>query len=180
MSAAPTAFSVPLTLRDAVEGDLPGILEIYNDAVAKTTAIWNETCVDLENRRQWWLARQTAGYPILVLADAADQVAGYASYGDWRPFDGYRHTVEHSVYIHPQARGCGAGKRLMQALIERATKQGKHVMVAGVDGANTASIILHQKLGFTQVGEMPQVGCKFGRWLDLVFLQKVLDQRSKP
>jgi phosphinothricin acetyltransferase len=180
MTAASTAFRDPLTLRDATEDDLPGILEIYNDAVANTTAIWNETRVDLENRRQWWQGRQAAGYPILVLVDAQGAVVGYASYGDWRPFDGYRHTVEHSVYIHPQGRGRGAGRRLMEALLERAMTQGKHVMVAGVDGDNQASIILHQKLGFTQVGQMPQVGCKFGRWLNLVFLQKTLDQRDCP
>jgi phosphinothricin acetyltransferase len=109
MTAASTAFRDPLTLRDATEDDLPGILEIYNDAVANTTAIWNETRVDLENRRQWWQGRQAAGYPILVLVDAQGAVVGYASYGDWRPFDGYRHTVEHSVYIHPRAEGGALG-----------------------------------------------------------------------
>jgi phosphinothricin acetyltransferase len=176
MTIAPT----PLTLRDAQAADMAGILEIYNDAVANTTAIWNDTLVDLENRLSWWKSRSSAGYPVLVLVDEHQRVLGYASYGDWRPFDGYRHTVEHSVYVHADARGQGAGRRLMQALIERAQAQGKHVMIAGVDASNTPSIALHQKLGFALVGTMPQVGCKYGRWLDLAFLQLVLDQRSVP
>ncbi|WP_460420453.1 GNAT family N-acetyltransferase [Pseudomonas sp. ZL2] len=167
-------------LRDAVPADLPGIRDIYNDAVLNTTAIWNEQAVDLSNRQAWFEARQAQGYPILVAVDAADQVLGYASFGDWRPFEGFRHTVEHSVYIRNDQRGNGLGPKLMQALIERARACNKHVMVAAIESGNAASIRLHQRLGFTLNGQMPQVGVKFGRWLDLTFMQLILNPDALP
>ncbi|UVL62200.1 N-acetyltransferase family protein [Pseudomonas sp. B21-012] len=167
-------------LRDAVPADLPGIREIYNDAVLNTTAIWNEQAVDLANRQAWFDARQAQGYPILVAVDAGEQVLGYASFGDWRPFEGFRHTVEHSVYIRSDQRGNGLGPRLMQALIERARACNKHVMVAAIESGNSASIRLHQRLGFTLNGQMPQVGVKFGRWLDLTFMQLILNPDAPP
>ncbi|MGE8391063.1 N-acetyltransferase [Pseudomonas sp. BIGb0427] len=167
-------------LRDAVPADLPGIREIYNDAVLNTTAIWNEQAVDLANRQAWFDARQAQGYPILVAVDAGEQVLGYASFGDWRPFEGFRHTVEHSVYIRSDQRGNGLGPRLMQALIERARACNKHVMVAAIESGNSASIRLHQRLGFTLNGQMPQVGVKFGRWLDLTFMQLILNPNAPP
>jgi L-amino acid N-acyltransferase len=165
-------------VRAASESDLPVILEIYNDAVLNTTAIWNETLVDLDNRRAWLQDRQSKGFPVLVSVTDKGQVTGYASFGDWRAFDGYRHTVEHSVYVHKTARGGGIGKGLMLALIENARELGKHVMVAGIESGNEASIGLHEKLGFRAVGHMPEVGTKFGKWLDLTFMQIVLDKAA--
>ncbi|WP_442110127.1 GNAT family N-acetyltransferase [Pseudomonas sp. NUPR-001] len=168
-------------IRDAVTADLPGIRDIYNDAVLNTTAIWNEQPVDLANRQAWFDARQAQRYPILVIVDAAaDQVLGYASFGDWRPFEGFRHTVEHSVYIRADQRGNGLAPKLMQALIERARACDKHVMVAAIESGNSASIRLHERLGFTLNGQMPQVGVKFGRWLDLTFMQLILNPGAQP
>ena len=165
-----------LTIRDAGEADLPAIMEIYNDAVANTTAIWNDTVVDLDNRRAWLAARRERGFPVLV-ALRGRQVTGYASYGDWRAFDGYRHTVEHSVYVRGDARGTGTGKRLMAALIERASFNGVHVMIAGIEAENLASIRLHEKLGFRVVGRFSEVGIKFGRWLDLTCMELKVPKR---
>ncbi|MFT4163583.1 GNAT family N-acetyltransferase [Shinella sp.] len=159
-----------ITIRDAAEADLPGIMDIYNDAVANTTAIWNEAVVDLENRMAWFTARRERGFPVLV-AVRGRQVLGYASYGDWRAFDGYRHTVEHSVYVQKDARGTGTGKRLLKALIDRASFNGIHVMIAGIEAENAASIRLHEKLGFRVVGRFSEVGIKFGRWLDLTCME---------
>ncbi|AZL75878.1 GNAT family N-acetyltransferase [Pseudomonas sichuanensis] len=166
-------------LRDALAEDLPGILDIYNDAVRNTTAIWNETPVDLANRQAWFEARAQQGYPILVAVDETG-VLGYASFGDWRPFEGFRHTVEHSVYIRGDQRGKGLGPILMAALIERARTCDKHVMVAAIESGNAASIRLHQRLGFAITGQMAQVGVKFGRWLDLTFMQLNLDENALP
>jgi len=166
--------------RDATPRDIPGITLIYNDAVAHSTAIWNETLVDTANRLAWLADRQRAGYPVLVVVDEQDDVLGYASFGDWRAWDGYRHTVEHSVYIRADQRGKGLGEGMMLALIERARALGKHVMVAGIEAGNLGSIRLHEKLGFDQVGHLRQVGAKFGSWLDLVFLQLTLDSRATP
>lgn len=168
-----------MKIRDATPDDLPGILAIYNDAVAHTTATWNETTVDLPNRAAWLADRRRAGHPVLV-ASRDSEVLGYASFGDWRAFDGYRHTVEHSVYIRTDQRGAGLGRALMEALIARARSLGKHVMVAGIEAGNSGSIRLHERLGFIRVGLMPQVGTKFGRWLDLAFLQLTLDAREVP
>lgn len=157
-------------IRDATEADLPAILAIYNHAVAETTAIWNEILIDLENRRAWLEARRARGFPVLV-AIHDGKVAGYASYGDWRAFDGYRHTVEHSVYVEKSQHGRGIGKALMAALIERARAAGVHVMIAAIEAGNQGSIALHEKLGFTLVGIHREVGRKFGRWLDLAMME---------
>ncbi|MGW8482594.1 N-acetyltransferase family protein [Microbacterium sp. NPDC055903] len=167
-------------IRDAGARDLETITEIYNEAVARTTAIWNDTLVDVANRAAWLADRERLGYPVLVAVDEDDTVLGYASFGDWRAFDGYRHTVEHSVYVHVDRQGRGVGKALMTELIGRARALGKHVMVAAVESGNTGSIALHERLGFQVSGVLPQVGAKFGRWQDLTFLQLILDDRTAP
>lgn len=159
-----------VTLHDATEADLPAIRDIYNHAVEHTTAIWNETLVDLENRRDWFKARKARNFPVIV-AMRDGKVAGYASYGDWRAFDGYRHTVEHSVYVEKDCRGHGIGEGLMRELVERAAAAGVHVMIAGIEAENTASIRLHEKLGFRIAGTFLEVGTKFGRWLDLTCME---------
>ena len=169
-----------MQIRDANVNDAESIAAIYNDAVLNTTAIWNETAVDTANRAKWIADRQSMGYPVLVAVANDESILGYASFGDWRAFDGYRHTVEHSVYVNKNRRGGGIGKALMVALIDRARMIGKHVMVAGIEAGNVASIQLHYQLGFVQVGLLKEVGTKFGRWLDLAFLQLQLDSRASP
>ena len=169
-----------MNILDAKDDDLPAILDIYNDAVANTTAIWNEVTVDLANRRDWLRQRQEQGYPVLVAHDHDERAIGYASFGDWRAWDGYRFTIEHSVYVHKDQRGKGVANLLLPALIERARELGKHVMVAGIEGSNDASIRLHARHGFEEVGRMHEVGAKFGSWLDLVFMQLSLDERMNP
>lgn len=166
-------------IRDALESDLPAIRDIYNDAVLNTTAIWNEHPVDLANRQAWFNARQAQRYPILVSVENGE-VTGYASFGDWRPFEGFRYSVEHSVYVRNDQRGKGLGPLLMQALIARARSAGKHVMVAAIESGNQASIRLHERLSFVTTGQMPQVGIKFGRWLDLTFMQLALNPGAEP
>ena len=101
--------------RPPTQDDLSAILVIYNDAVLNSTAIWNDRVVDLENRRAWLLDRQSRNYPVLVAEDGA-KVIGYSSFGDFRPFDGYRLTVEHSVYVANSARRNGFGRALVEAL----------------------------------------------------------------
>ncbi|MFS2154606.1 N-acetyltransferase family protein [Rhizobium sp. Rhizsp42] len=157
-------------IRDATEADLAAIRDIYNHAVEHTTAIWNETVVDLDNRREWFAMRRARGFPVLV-AEREGRIAGYASYGDWRAFEGFRHTVEHSVYVEKDHQGAGIGKQLMTALIKRAGENGIHVMIAGIEAGNQASIALHEKLGFRNGGTFHEVGIKFGRWLDLTFME---------
>src|SRR5262249_8395579 len=168
-----------VTIRDATEADVPAILAIYNDVLAVSTAIFSETPATLESRQQWFRRRREQGYPVLVATDDSG-VLGFASFGDFRTWPGYRHTVEHSVHVRADARRRGVGRGLMEVLLARATSLGKHVMVAGVDAANLVSIRMHEQLGFRQAGTLHHVGCKFGRWLDLTFLERRLDDRATP
>ena len=164
------------TIRDATAADADAICAIYNAAVRETTAIWNDVEVDAANRVRWLADRQGAGFPVLV-AERDGGIAGYASFGPFRAFDGYRFTVENSVYVAEMARSAGMARALMEALIVRARQMGLHAMVAAIEADNAASIRLHASLGFQEAGRLPQVGTKFGRWLDLLFMQLLLDQK---
>lgn len=168
-----------MPIRDALVKDAGPIAGIYNQAVRETVAIWNDSEVDVANRRAWIADRQVAGYPVLVLEEDGE-VIGYASYGAYRPFDGYKYSVEHSVYVRPDHHGRGYGRLLMETLIERARKGKVHVMIGGIASENEGSLALHKKLGFVETGRMPEVGQKFGRWLDLVFMQLNIDNRLEP
>ena len=159
-------------IRPATEADLPAILSIYNDAVMKTTAIWNEAPSDLDSRRVWFAQRREAGFPVLVADD--DGVLGYGTFGQFRPFEGYRHTVEHSVYVLDEAQGKGLGRMLLAALIDEARGMGKRVMIGAIDASNYGSLALHEHMGFEETGRLPGVGEKFGKRLDLVLVQLML------
>jgi phosphinothricin acetyltransferase len=162
-----------MLIRDANEQDLPAILAIYNEVIATSTAIYADDPVTLADRKAWLEARRSQGYPVLA-AEIEGEVAGFASFGDFRAWPGYRFTVEHSIHVRADCRGQGVGKELMLALVPRASAAGKHVLIGGVDAANQASIRFHECLGFSQVAHFHEVGFKFGRWLDLVFLERIL------
>ncbi|MBP2301698.1 GNAT family N-acetyltransferase [Azospirillum picis] len=162
-----------LHIRAATDVDLPDIVAILNEAILNTTAVWSLEPTTLDARRAWMMERQAKGMPVLV-ADLGGCVRGFASYGEFRPWEGYKHSVEHSIYVDAGMRGRGIGRALLAALLEDAGRNGKHVMVAGIDAENTASIRLHAAFGFEEAGRLRQVGRKFGRWLDLLFLQKML------
>ena len=169
-----------MELCDAADADLPGILAIYNEVIANSTAVYATEPTTLEERREWMRARLARAFPVLVARDAAG-VAGFASFGDWRgSWNGYRYTVEHSVHVRGDVRARGVGRQLLEALVSRARAQGKHVMIGGIDAANSASIRFHARLGFEQVAHFREVGHKFGRWLDLVFMQRLLGPPGEP
>lgn len=162
-----------MEVRDAREEDLPELLAVYNDVIRTSTAVYADQPVNLENRRTWWMARLEQGYPVLVAADDSG-VLGFASFGDFRSWPGYRFTVEHTVHVRADRRGAGIGTALMRPLIARGTALGKHVMVGGIDASNAASLRFHERLGFAPAGRLREVGFKFDRWLDLVFVQRFL------
>ncbi|MCZ4079267.1 GNAT family N-acetyltransferase [Rhodococcus sp. H36-A4] len=159
-----------MLIRDTITEDLPSILAIHNDAIATTTAIWDETEVGLDERITWFDGRLRAGFPVLT-AVVDGSIAGYASYGQWRPKSGYRLTVEHSVYVDRNFHRLGIASALLAELIARARATGIHAMIAVIESGNSTSIALHDKFGFVTVGQLPEVGVKFDRWLDLTLMQ---------
>ena len=159
-------------IRDATEDDLPAILAIYNHAILTSNAVYTETPATLDARRAWLAARRAQNFPVLV-AEHGD-ILGFASFGEFRPWPGYAATDEHSVFVRQAAQRRGVGTALVQRLIDEARRRDKHVMIAGIDAANAASIAVHRKLGFTEAGVLRQVARKFGRWLDLVLMQRPL------
>ena len=161
-------------VRDAGEADLPAILAIYNHAVLNETSIWNDDISDLADRRVWWESRVSRGFPVYV-ADVDGAVAGYGTFAEFRANQGYRFSVEHSVYVAVPEQRRGIGSVLLTRLIAEARQLNMHAMVGGIAADNAASIALHLRFGFVETARMPQVGFKFGRWLDLVLMQKLLD-----
>ena len=166
-------------VRDALESDVPAITEIYNAIIPGTTVAWSETLQTPAERAEWWQRQRRENFPVLV-AEPRDggRVIGFASYGHFRGaglWPGYRFTVEHSIHVCEDARGRGVGRVLLKTLVGRAQDAGLHVMVGAIDGENEASLRFHRRMGFREVGRMPQVGWKFGRWLDLVLVQRILE-----
>jgi phosphinothricin acetyltransferase len=159
-----------MQIRDAVQADFEEITSIYNEVLTNSTAIYNDRPTTCEERIAWWKGRLEQGYPVLVAADDRG-VAGFATFGDFRPWPGYRFTVEGTVHIHSGLRGRGVGTELLKTLIERAGALRKHIMIAGVDSENAASLRFLERFGFQRVGRLREVGFKFGRFLDLVFLE---------
>jgi len=158
-----------MLIRDAIDSDLDPILAIHNAAIRASTAIWTDDEVPRREREEWFAAQRAAGNPVLV-ADVDGVVAGYATYAPWRGKSGYRHTVENSVYLADEFQRRGLGRALMVELIARARAAGHHVMLADIEAGNSASVRLHESLGFAHVGRLPEVGTKFARWLDLAIL----------
>jgi len=168
-----------IEIGEATEADLPAILAINNLAVAETTASWNYAPASLESRKTWFAGMTARADPVLV-ARRGGEVVGYAYWGPYRPADGYLYTVENSVYVRKDQHGRGVGRLLMLELIERARAKGLHAIVAGIGAENTGSIAFHARLGFVEYARMPEVGAKFGRWMDLVLMQLMLNEEPKP
>jgi L-amino acid N-acyltransferase YncA len=164
---------------DASRLDLPEILAIYNEVIRNSTAVYTEVELAQDRGVAWFDSKIASGFPLIVARDACGVVAGFGSFGEFRAWPCYRHSVEHSVHVRVDRRGQGIGRKLVIELMGRASAMQKHVMIAGIDADNAASIKLHQSLGFINVGHFHEVGFKFGRWLDLVFLQCRLPATSQ-
>jgi phosphinothricin acetyltransferase len=165
-----------MNIRDANLDDLGIITDIYNQYIATRTIEWTERLHTIEGREAWLEAKQRAGRPVLV-AELEGVVVGVGTYDDFRDSmsrEGYRFTVEHSVHVAEAAQSHGVGRSLVLALIERARADGLHAMIGAIDGENPESVAFHEQLGFVEVGRLPEIGSKFGRWLDLVLVQKLL------
>jgi phosphinothricin acetyltransferase len=162
------------------EKHAPAILEILNEAIVNSTALYDYTPRSPESMIKWFEGKTAGSYPVIGVLSNEGALVGFGSYGPFRPFPAYKYTIEHSVYVEPSHRGKGIGKILLHKLIECATTQNYHVMVAAIDKDNQRSISLHEKLGFTHAGTILHAGFKFGRWLDLVFYQLILKTPAHP
>ncbi len=167
-------------IRNGEPKDVPAILSLYNQAVRNTTAAWTTQEETLDDRLSWFECRIKNNQPVLVATDTDDTVLGFASFGPFRSREGYRFTAEHTVYVSPAAQRQGIGRTLLLRLMEIAELKGVHVLIGGIDGENTASIAFHERLGFEISGRLPETGTKFGRWLDLVFVSKILKPATAP
>jgi L-amino acid N-acyltransferase len=162
-----------MQIRDAVISDFPAVTAIYNNIVASSTAVYHDAPVTVDHLVVWWQERKKAGYPVLV-AEENDQLIGFATFGDFRSWPGYRFTVEGTIHLHPDFRGRGIGRQLLDRLVDAARALGKHMMVAGVDSENLASQHFLLRYGFVESGRLKEVGYKFGHFLDLLFMQYTL------
>lgn len=162
-----------ITIRQAIESDLNAILDIYNDAILNTTAVYDYKPHTLNMRKHWFETKKEQGFPVFV-AEENNEVLGFSSIGPFRAWAAYKYAVENSIYVKDGQRGKGIGKLLMQPLIGAAKELKLHTIIAGIDADNKLSIEFHKQFGFEQVGYFKEVGWKFDRWLDLVFMQLIV------
>lgn len=160
-------------IRPAKPADLARIMAFWNPMIRDTTVTFSSEEKTEAGLAEMIASRRAAGQEFLV-AEVSGKVLGLATYAQFRGGNGYAHAMEHTIILAPEAQGRGLGKALMEALECHARAAGCHVLVAGVSGENAAGIAFHAALGFVETGRMPEVGRKFGRWLDLVLMQKTL------
>ena len=162
-----------VTIKTATEEDIPTLLEIYNDIIINTTAVWHEEPHTLVMRQEWFELKKEQGFPVFTAIEDG-KVIGFSTIAPFRAWFGYRYTVENSVYVASDSRGKGIAKLLMPPLIDAVKQLGLHAIVAGIEATNEASIALHEKFGFVEVAHFKEVGFKFNRWMDLKFLELII------
>ncbi|MEL6893100.1 MAG: N-acetyltransferase family protein [Actinomycetota bacterium] len=165
-----------MQIRDATADDLDRITDIFNQAIPAGNAEWTESLHTVEERAEWLAERGRRDFPVVV-AERDDDVIGVASYGDFRDStrrEGFRFTVEHSVYLDDAARGSGAADALMDELIVRARQAGIKQIVATIDATNPASLRFHERYGFVETGRLPDIGFTFDTWRTMVIMQLAL------
>ena len=156
------------------------ILNLFNDAIATSTALYDYQPRPLASMEPWFAAKEKDNFPVVGLENDAGELLAFGTFGTFRAFPAFKYTVEHSVYVHKDHRGKRLGKAILLELMDAARERGVHAMVGAIDASNGGSITLHERLGFRHVGTLPQVGFKFGRWLDLAFYQLLLDTPAQP
>ena len=160
-------------IRPATENDLQQMLDIYNEIIANTTAVFQYDLHTLEMRREWFAQKQKDRFPVFV-AEENNEIAGFSTIGPFRNWQAYKYSVENSVYVRSDMRGKGIGKLLLKETIDAAKQIGMHTIIAGIDASNETSIAMHQQFGFVEVAYFKEVGFKFDRWLNLKFLQLMI------
>jgi L-amino acid N-acyltransferase len=162
-----------ITIRNATENDIQPMLDIYNEIIENTTAIFQYDLHTLEMRASWFAQKQKENYPVFI-AEENDAIVGFSTFGQFRNWQAYKYSVENSVYVKAGCRGKGVGKLLLQPLIDSAKQMQLHTIIAGIVADNESSIALHKQFGFVEVAHFKEVGFKFDKWLDLKFFQLML------
>jgi phosphinothricin acetyltransferase len=156
------------------------VRDIFNDAIANTTALYDYGPRSLETVVKWFGTKARDGYPVLAAVDGAGDLLGFASYGSFRAWPAYQYTVEHSLYVRRDRRRSGVGRALLAAVVDHSTARGYRTVIGGIDADNAPSIALHVAQGFVHAGTIADAGYKFGRWLNLAFYQKLLPGPERP
>src|ERR1700759_1880488 len=160
-------------IRNATENDVRPMLDIYNEIIANTTAVFQYDLHTLQMRKEWFLQKQRENFPVFI-AEENNVIVGFSTFGQFRNWQAYKYSVENSVYVRADSRGKGIGKLLLQPLIDAAKQMQLHTIIAGIVADNEASIALHKQFGFVEVAYFKEVGFKFNKWLDLTFLQLII------
>lgn len=160
-------------MRYATENDVQQMLDIYNEIILNTTAVFQYDQHTLEQRKDWFAQKQKENFPVFV-AEENNEVVGFSTFGQFRNWQAYKYSVENSVYVKADCRGKGIGKLLLPPLIDAAKQMQLHTIIAGIVADNEASLALHKQFGFIEVAHFKEVGYKFNHWLDLKFLQLIL------
>ena len=161
-------------IRDCNESHIKEIMEILNEAIINTTALYDYRPFTEENVMLWYTHKKEKKFPLIGIFNNQHILMGFATYGNFRERDAYKYTAEHSIYVRSDKRGKGLGKILLNEIIKQAENQDYHVIIGGIDASNKVSILLHEKAGFVHAGTIKQAGYKFGKWLDLAFYQLIL------
>jgi phosphinothricin acetyltransferase len=156
------------------------ILAIMNEVIVNTTIIYDYAPRGNDYIRSWFGEKKMKNYPVIGAVDDEGKMLGFATYGSFRSRPAYKYTVEHSLYVHQDHRRMGLGKILLHEIIQTATRQEYHNLVAGIDSSNVESIQLHKSFGFEFCGRIRQAGFKFAKWLDLEFYQLILSTPARP
>jgi phosphinothricin acetyltransferase len=162
-----------MEIRNAKTQDVDDILEIINFQILNSTAVYDCKKKTYLQQLKWYEKKIADGMPVIV-AESKGEILGFGTFGIFRPWEAYKFSVEHSIYVTENSKGKGIGKQLLKNLIYIAEKQKYHTMIAGVDASNKRSIEFHEKFGFKKVGTINEVGYKFNEWLDLCFLQLII------
>ena len=161
-----------IRVRPATAADLDAINEIFNHFVERCTCTYQTVRMKPEERAAWFAAHD-AKHPVIV-AEREGVIVGWASLSPFRPQAAYEHTVEDTIYVHEAYQAQGIGSMLMGNLLVRAKTLGHRTVIAVIDALQTGSITLHARSGFVEVARLKEVGFKFGRWLDQVYMQRML------
>ncbi|WP_045516668.1 GNAT family N-acetyltransferase [Neobacillus niacini] len=166
-------------IRSAQEKDLQDILDIYNDAVLNTTAVYTYKAQTLDTREIWYKQKMEEGYPVIVY-ELDNKVVGFATFGPFRPWPAYKYSIEHSIYVDGSYRRKGIATSLLKEIIAIANEREYMTLIAGIDAANEKSIAMHKNFGFVHSGTIKKAGYKFNTWLDLAFYQLNLNGPKNP